>query len=209
MVDARPPVGGRRALVEDPLGRALTAPETLGEHVVVVPAALDALFERHEVEFPVDGIERHRALEYRATFAGPPKLSNRASCRTKGWEFAVSGVTDLYSVDGDALLLSVHVQPGAGRSAVVGRHGTALKLRVAAPPLEDRANVATVALLASTLDVAERDVTLVSGGHSRLKRFRIKGAEPAELVERLERALEVAAEAPGPRGKRDRGPGRR
>ena len=121
----------------------------------------------------------------------------------------MSGVTDLYSVDGESLLLAVHVQPGAGRSAVVGRHGTALKLRVAAPPLDDRANVATVALLAATFDVAERDVALVSGGHSRLKRFRIKGAEPAELVERLERALEVAAEAPGPRGRRDRGPGRR
>ena len=69
-----PSVGGRRALVEDPFGRALSAAQALGEHVVVVPALLDTRFERDEVEFPVDGIERHRALEYRATSAGPPKF---------------------------------------------------------------------------------------------------------------------------------------
>jgi uncharacterized protein len=121
----------------------------------------------------------------------------------------VSGVADLYSVDSGAMVLSVHVQPGAGRSAVVGRHGNALKLRVAAPPVDDRANVAAVSLLASSLDVAERDVALVSGGRSRLKRFRITGAEPSDLVERLERTLDRAAEAPGPRTRRERGTGRR
>ncbi|HZP30579.1 MAG TPA: DUF167 domain-containing protein [Acidimicrobiia bacterium] len=115
---------------------------------------------------------------------------------------------DLFTVDGDAIVLSVHVQPGAGRSAVVGRHGTALKVRVAAPPLEGRANTAAVALIASTLDVREKDVTLVSGERSRLKRFRVAGAEPDELATRLERALEQAAEPPGPRP-RGAGPRRR
>jgi uncharacterized protein (TIGR00251 family) len=118
----------------------------------------------------------------------------------------MTGTPDLYSVDGDALVLAVHVQPGAGRSAVVGRHGNALKVRVAAPPLEGRANTATVALLATSLDVAERDVALVGGDRSRLKRFRITGAEPAELAERLDRVLEAAAEPPGPHSRRDRGP---
>ena len=71
------------------------------------------------------------------------------------------------------MVISVHVQPGAGRSAVVGRHGQAVKVRVAAPPVDDRANEATVALLATTLDVAPGAVALVSGDTSRLKRFRV------------------------------------
>jgi uncharacterized protein len=121
----------------------------------------------------------------------------------------MSGAADLYSIAGDAIVLSVHVQPGAGRSAVVGRHGTALKVRVAAPPLDGRANAATIALLATSLDVADREVTLVSGEKSRLKRFRVTGAEPAELVERLERVLDTAAEAPGPRGRHERRKGGR
>jgi uncharacterized protein len=116
----------------------------------------------------------------------------------------MSGAAGSYSVDGDAIVLSVHVQPGAGRSAVVGRHGNALKVRVAAPPLDGRANVAATALLATSLGVPERNVTLLAGERSRLKRFRITGAEPAELVERLDRALEAAAESPGPRSGRDR-----
>jgi len=110
-------------------------------------------------------------------------------------------VTDLYTVDGEAIVVSVHVQPGAGRSAVVGRHGAALKLRVAAPPLDGRANTAAAALLASSVDVPERNVTLVSGERSRLKRFRVTGAEPAELAARLERVLEAAEEPPGPPGR--------
>ena len=59
---------------------------------------------------------------------------------------------DLYTVETGALLLAVHVQPRAGRSAVVGRHGHALKVVVAAPPLDDRANEATAAVLAEELD---------------------------------------------------------
>jgi uncharacterized protein len=114
----------------------------------------------------------------------------------------VSGVADLYRVDGDTIVVSVHVQPGAGRGAVVGRHGTALKIRVAAPPVDDRANHAAVALLAESFDVPEKSVTLLSGDRSRLKRFRISGAEPAELAERLERMVAAAAEPPGPRSRR-------
>ena len=71
------------------------------------------------------------------------------------------------------IVLRVHVQPGAGRSAVVGRHGDALKVKVAAPPEGGRANIAVTDLLAETLGVAKSDVTLVSGATSRAKRFRI------------------------------------
>ena len=119
----------------------------------------------------------------------------------------MSGVADLYRIDVDSLVLSVHVQPGAGRSAVVGRHGAALKIRVAAPPVDDRASAAAVTLLASSFDVAPAEVTLMTGGRSRLKRFRIKGAEAPELAERLERLLDAAADQPnpgaGPRSRRD------
>ena len=61
-----------------------------------------------------------------------------------------SHVDDLYRAEGDdAVVLHVHVQPGAGRSAVVGRHGAALKVRVAAAPEGGRANSATVEWMVS------------------------------------------------------------
>ncbi len=45
------------------------------------------------------------------------------------------------------VVLSVHVQPGARRSEVAGRHGDALKVRIAAPPIDGRANEAVLALV--------------------------------------------------------------
>lgn len=116
----------------------------------------------------------------------------------------MTAVSDLLSVDGDAVVLAVHVQPRAGRTAVVGRHGDALKVRVAAPPLEDRANDATIALVAEVLDVPVTGVQLVSGQRSRLKRLRAGGIDLETAVERLERALDAAAEPPGPRRRRER-----
>ena len=92
-----------------------------------------------------------------------------------------------------AVVLRLHVQPGAGRTAVVGRHGDALKVRVAAPPERGRANDACVALVAETLGVPAAQVELVSGPASRAKRVRVTGVE-ADDVRRL---LAAALGAPG------------
>jgi uncharacterized protein (TIGR00251 family) len=93
---------------------------------------------------------------------------------------AKAGLGDVFDVVGQPsgddqaeIVLRVHVQPGAGRTAVVGRHGDALKLKVAAPPEGGRANDAVAELLATTLGVARSAVNLASGASSRSKRFRI------------------------------------
>jgi uncharacterized protein (TIGR00251 family) len=110
---------------------------------------------------------------------------------------------DLYTADGDdAVVLAVHAQPGAGRTQVVGRHGDAVKVRVAAPPEGGRANDALVALLADQFGVAPKSVTLATGQTSRTKRFRIAGVTPAEFEDRLERVLADAGVAPGGRNRR-------
>ena len=114
----------------------------------------------------------------------------------------MTDVSDLVRADGDAIVLTVHVQPRAGRTAVVGRHGDAMKLRVAAPPVDDRANEAATTLLGEILDVAPSQIELVSGARSRVKRFRTRGVDLETAVERVERALEEAATPPGPRRRR-------
>ncbi len=79
--------------------------------------------------------------------------------------------------DGDPekvdIVLRVWLQPGAGRTAVVGRHGDALKLKVAAPPEGGRANQAVTQLLSYLLGVPASSVALVSGETNRAKRVRI------------------------------------
>ena len=104
----------------------------------------------------------------------------------------------------DEVVLRVHVQPGAGRSAMVGKHGDALKARVAAPPVEGRANAALLALLAHDLGVKEDQLTLLSGESSRTKRVKITGIDPDEVVRLLDEAV-AAGNAPPGRGVRRAG----
>ncbi len=79
--------------------------------------------------------------------------------------------------------IRVHAQPGARRTEVAGLHGDALKIRVAAPALEDRANDALIEFIAGKLGLAKRDVVLVSGAKSREKRLEIRAAtDVARLV---------------------------
>jgi hypothetical protein len=81
--------------------------------------------------------------------------------------------------------LSLRVAPGAASTAVVGRHGGAWKLRVAAAPEHGKANAAVVRLLADVLDVPERDVTIVSGQGSRDKTVALTGITDDEIERRL------------------------
>jgi uncharacterized protein (TIGR00251 family) len=77
--------------------------------------------------------------------------------------------------------VSVHVQPRASRSEVVGTHGAALKVRLLAPPVNGAANDALVALLAERLGVAKRAVRIVAGATSRTKTVEIDGITEAAV----------------------------
>jgi uncharacterized protein (TIGR00251 family) len=77
--------------------------------------------------------------------------------------------------------VNVHVQPRASRSEVVGTHGTALKVRVHAPPIEGAANDAVIGLLAAQLGVPRRAVRIVAGAGSRAKTVDIEGTTEAAV----------------------------
>ena len=83
-------------------------------------------------------------------------------------------------------LLRVRVQPRASRSEIVGwRPDGALSVRVAAPPVEGRANAAVAALLARALDLRPSAVTVAQGAHGRDKLVRIAGLTPSEVRQRI------------------------
>jgi hypothetical protein len=84
----------------------------------------------------------------------------------------------------DGWTLAVHVQPGAKRSAVAGLHGERLKIRIAAPALDGRANDALVEFLAATLGVPKRCVRVATGERSRDKLVAVGAdCDPARLAE--------------------------
>ncbi len=82
-------------------------------------------------------------------------------------------------------MLTFHVQPRAKRTEVVGWHGDAIKVRLAAPPVDGAANHALLTFLAEALHVPSNAVTLESGTAARRKRIAVSGRS----LEEVHRAL--------------------
>jgi uncharacterized protein len=89
--------------------------------------------------------------------------------------------------------LRLRVVPGATRPGVVGRHGDAWKVRVAAPPEAGKANEAVLALLAEALGVRRRDLEIASGRSSRDKTVALSGLTDEDVVYRLTAAATGAS----------------
>ena len=85
--------------------------------------------------------------------------------------------------------LQLLVQPRASRDQLVGVLGDALKVRLAAPPVEGAANAACCAYFAKLCSLPKGRVTLVAGETSRHKRLLLEGAEPAAVAAAIEAVL--------------------
>jgi uncharacterized protein (TIGR00251 family) len=83
------------------------------------------------------------------------------------------------------LEMAIHVVARARRTVLDGRHGAALKLRVAAPPVEGAANRAVIAFFAELLHVPRSRLRLVSGEHYRDKVLRIEDFSLDDLRKHL------------------------
>ena len=80
------------------------------------------------------------------------------------------------------ITLTLHIQPGAKKTEFAGLHGDALKIRLAAPPVDGKANEALVKFVAETLKLPKSAVTLKSGQTSRRKVLEVQGAEAASIA---------------------------
>jgi uncharacterized protein len=81
-----------------------------------------------------------------------------------------------------ALIFAVRVTPRASRDAIEGEHQGALKVRLTAPPVDDRANEALRRLLAERLNVPVSAVRIVAGEKSRTKRVAVSGVMRAQIA---------------------------
>lgn len=95
---------------------------------------------------------------------------------------------------GAEVTLHLHVQPHASRTAWAGVHAGRLKLRLAAPPVDDRANRECVAFVAKTLRLAKSKIRIARGHSSRQKTLVIDSATPEATAAQL-RALAAKLES--------------
>jgi uncharacterized protein (TIGR00251 family) len=81
--------------------------------------------------------------------------------------------------------VSPHIVPRARATAVAGPHGDAVKIRVAAPPVDGAANAELVRFLAARLNVPTARVTIVGGASGRRKTVAVEGMGTEEIKRRL------------------------
>ena len=93
---------------------------------------------------------------------------------------------DIDERDG-ALVVAVRVQPRASRDEVAGEMNGALKVRLQAPAVENRANEALCEYLAALLKMPKSAVRILSGDRSRIKRLEIRGVTKQQLLGLLTR----------------------
>ena len=89
-----------------------------------------------------------------------------------------------YKYDAETVTLNLHVQPGARHNEIVGLHGDSLKIRLAAPPIDGRANETLLKYMAMLFNVPLRQVALRQGKKSRRKVVVITGSkiEPTQIL---------------------------
>ena len=86
-----------------------------------------------------------------------------------------------YSEKDRGLTFAVRIVPRASRSEIAGEYNGALRVRIAAPPVEGAANRELIRLLARTFKLPQNAVDIVSGAGSKSKVVRIRGADVAKL----------------------------
>ena len=85
--------------------------------------------------------------------------------------------------------IRLHVQPKASKNRIVGLHDGCLKIAVAAPPVEGKANKAVVKFLADTFGVPVRDVIVRSGAQSRRKLVVVQDLAATEIRNVVDKLL--------------------
>ena len=89
------------------------------------------------------------------------------------------------------LKFNIYVQPRSSRNQVVGLHGDALKVKIAAPPVEGAANKMCIAVLAKALNVPKSAIEIVSGQASRTKRVQVRREKDRDLLKETERLKQL------------------
>jgi uncharacterized protein (TIGR00251 family) len=91
------------------------------------------------------------------------------------------------NIAGNSISFLVRVQPRASKDEIAGEMGGALKVRLRAPAVEDRANEALVEFLAELLKTSRSAVSILSGERSRVKRIEVRGVTRQQILNLLAR----------------------
>ncbi len=78
------------------------------------------------------------------------------------------------------LIINVKVEPRSSRSGIVGPYGDSIKVKLASPPVEGKANKELIEVLSKGFGIAKKDVEIISGQSSKNKTVKLRGIKSIE-----------------------------
>jgi len=98
-----------------------------------------------------------------------------------------SSINDCLKFAGNEIVVKVKIVPGSSQNKIIGVYNNALKISIAAPPVEGKANKKCIAYLAKYFDVAKSRIEIISGKTSKNKLIKIYDISKKDFLEKLEK----------------------
>lgn len=98
-----------------------------------------------------------------------------------------SSIDDCFKIRGNDIIIKVKIVPGSSKNKIIGAYNDALKISIAAPPIEGKANKKCIAYLAKYFDVAKSKIEIISGQTSKNKLIKIYDISPKEFLDKIEK----------------------
>ena len=163
-------------------GVRLAVDEMVAGHVIARIEAIEVAVQVPQLLGAV-GLQRFHGLV--GDPAGPLGGDTRQIVSTLtdfGGVFAYVSFKFLRIATDGRITLTLHIQPGAKKTEFGGLHGDALKIRLAAPPVDGKANEALIKFVADTLGLPKSAVTIKSGQTSRRKALEVIGGDARQIA---------------------------
>ncbi|HBY57060.1 MAG TPA: YggU family protein [Candidatus Atribacteria bacterium] len=96
---------------------------------------------------------------------------------------------DFFKIVGNNIIIKLKIIPNSSKDKIIGIHNSALKIAIAAPPVEGKANKKCISFLAKYFDIAKSKIEIISGINSKNKLIRINNINPKEFLDKIEKIV--------------------
>ena len=100
-----------------------------------------------------------------------------------------SSINDCFKIVGNDIVIKVKIVPGSSKDKIIGVYNDALKIAIAAPPVEGKANKKCIAYLAKYFEVAKSKIEIISGQTSKNKLIKIYNISQKEFLDEMEKIV--------------------
>lgn len=96
-------------------------------------------------------------------------------------------INDCFKITGNDIKIKVKIVPGSSKNKIIGAYNNTLKISIAAPPVEGKANKKCIAYLAKYFDVAKSKIEIISGQTGKNKLIKIYDISQEEFLDKIEK----------------------